>query len=209
MISSKERTVRIALAPPPVDAMSSYGLSGSSSASGAIDLIAAAFSNAEYVLGSSKTTSRYSNGDWPVLYTATSVDTAVAEKGYWINISIFSKSVHPDQVECIEYTVSFEGVGVSFVDKVADTPQLVHPTDYSYCWLVAKEARDKNVDFLVVPSARRIGGVNVNLFRKTPVFEIDACIFGFFRATGGGVIEYFSDSLCCPLTIDKVFQTFA
>ncbi|MDO6962971.1 RES family NAD+ phosphorylase [Rhizobium alvei] len=209
MAASRETTVRIALAPMPVNALSSYGLPGSSQAGGSVDLMTAAFSNAEYVLGGSKSASRYSNGEWPVLYTATSVDTAVSEKGYWVYTSIFSKSARPTEVECIEYQVTFEGVGLSLVNAVADKPELVHPTDYSYCWRVAKEAREKNIDFLFAPSARRKGGVNVNLFRKTAVFEIGSCAAGSFLLGDGGVIKYISNSTRCDLVIDDVFSLFS
>ena len=209
MTSSTETTFRIALAPPPDNALSSYGLPSSTTSGGTIDLMAAAFANADYVLGSSKSVSRYSTGDWPVLYTATSVDTAIAEKGYGVNRGIFSKNVRPDEVECLEYTVSFEGVGLSVIDAVATNPQLVHPTDYRYCWSVAKDARDNKVDFLIVPSARRIGGVNINLFHKTAKFEIGTCVLSVFKLGAGGVVDYVSSSLCCPLVVDDVFQVFS
>jgi hypothetical protein len=46
---------------------------------------------------------------------------------------------------------------------------LVHPTNYSYCRSVGDRARSSGADFLLVPSARKLGGVCVPIFTRAAV----------------------------------------
>ena len=78
------------------------------------------------------------------------------------------------------YSLKLRGECQSYVGREKDDLWLVHPRDYSMCHRLAKDAVNNGADFLKVPSARRIGGVNVPIFSEsevTDIVSIDECVF--------------------------------
>jgi RES domain len=109
--------------------------------------------------------SRYTDGGWPVLYTATADLTAICEVGYharkaWQaartsgsgvgrNYHQTKKLLYALDIDCMKQTV------------VPPDSRLTDPSDYSYCHSVARVARASGSTSLSVPSARHFRGICV------------------------------------------------
>lgn len=107
--------------------------------------------------------SRYSNGVFPVLYTAADETVAFVEKGFWV-YEIFLKPLARSKAlpDYYLYKVSINGRYREYT--VHDEPSIVHPTDYSYCNNLGKAAVADGLSYLIVPSARKFGGICMPVF---------------------------------------------
>ena len=111
---------------------------------------------------------RFSDGSFPVLYCSLEPDTAKAEVQYWF--SKFSgrpnrrRSAYYQQLSC-----SFEGTTKDLRPKLAAWPDLIHPDDYTFCNRLGAEAVQLELDGLLAPSARRLNGVNLPIFRSRAI----------------------------------------
>ena len=116
---------------------------------------------------------RFSDGSFPVLYCSLEPDTARAEVQYWF--SKFSgrprrrRSAYYQQISC-----SFEGATKDLRLKLPAWPDLTHPDDYTFCNRLGAEAVQLELDGLLTPSARRINGVNLPIFRSQAIAEVTA-----------------------------------
>ncbi len=78
-----------------------------------------------------------------------------------------SKTVSPTR--CGTYSSYRCRISGSFSDHFTDWPTkswLVHPTDYSQCNLLARNERAAGLDYMLVPSARRLNGFCVPVFKR-------------------------------------------
>lgn len=111
--------------------------------------------------------SRYSDGSFPVFYSSLEWKTAEAEIRHWAP----SRSGSPDDRRTFYYQrleCTFMGQEKDLRSKVAEWPDLVHPSDYTFCNRLGAEARQSGIDGLVVPSARH-DGANVPVFRREAI----------------------------------------
>jgi hypothetical protein len=110
--------------------------------------------------------SRYSNGSYHVLYTATKSEVAKAERFYrlaeWFRTSgILSSS------DFFIYSCTAKGKYMNLTKSWKKNKMLVHPKKYDYCQSIGERARKSGADYLLVPSARKLGGCCVPIFTKS------------------------------------------
>ncbi len=155
------RTVYRASAPASAaDLTNRYG----PSLGGLEERVAQALLNFERVWASkSGGRSRFSNGSFPVLYTATSEEVAFVEKGHWVVKLILAPMKTSITLPTYYlYEVQIDGAYREY-DFTYDI-RLVHPTDYTVCNVLGVDAVTSKLTYLLVPSARKIGGVCAPVF---------------------------------------------
>lgn len=124
--------------------------------------------------------SRYSDGSYAVLYTATKPEVAKIERFYWLAEAVFKKTRQREVDDFLVYSCRVGGKYLNYTRNWKKNKLLVHPTNYDYCQRLAKRSRDAGVDFLIVPSARKLGGCCVPVFNEseveiksaTPLFKV-------------------------------------
>ena len=115
--------------------------------------------------------SRFSDGSFRVKYTSLELVTAEAEVRHWLPIRA-SGTTAPTKFHYAADSYLFSGATKDLRSFVQDWPELSHPTDYTFCNQLGKEAIALNLDGLVTPSARRTEGSNLPVFRATSlIFE--------------------------------------
>ena len=121
--------------------------------------------------------SRFSDGDWPVFYTAIGPKTAQEESTYQYGRKAAGdgsarRPVHYSILRC-----EFSGSIIDLRPKLSDWPDLVSD-DYMFCIALGKEGNDLNVGGFFNPSARDKGGTTVPAFKretlKGPIIEATA-----------------------------------
>jgi hypothetical protein len=116
--------------------------------------------------------SRYSDGSWPVLYTALDSDTSFHEVAFharkeWL-IGMRHGATVPKFKSSRKLLYVLGVDSTSQLDHVSPDPNLVS-ADYSYCHAIAAGARSAGFASLKVPSARRRTGVCVPVFDRSAV----------------------------------------
>ena len=109
---------------------------------------------------------RFSDGYIQVYYSALEIDTAVSEVRYWLE-----KELH---IGANSTTANYRILEALFDGHVKDLRTVIEQIpfltgdDYEACNLIAAEVIDDNsLDALLVPSARRIGGTCIPIFRRS------------------------------------------
>jgi hypothetical protein len=111
--------------------------------------------------------SRYSDGSYNVLYTATHDETAKAERLHWAAEYVFKPKLGERIFGFFLYTCRVKGKCLDYTKGwKRRRKEMVHPTDYSYCHGIARKAVSDGIDYLIVPSARKLGGYCVPIFNK-------------------------------------------
>ena len=110
-----------------------------------------------------RTKTRFSNGTFPVFYSALALETSHAEMAYWFRKDYAGNPRRNRTVYFQSFRCRFEGFEKDLRSKARDWPDLVHESDYSFCNRLGVEARAGGVDGLVVPSARHEGS-NMPIF---------------------------------------------
>ena len=106
---------------------------------------------------------RFSDGSFPVFYSALTTETAKAEMAYWFR-KVYAGTPQNNRTAYFQnFRCRFEGLEKDLSSKASDWPNLVHQSDYSFCNQLGVEAREGGVDGLVVPSARH-EGANMPIF---------------------------------------------
>ena len=117
---------------------------------------------------------RFSDGTFPVFYSALTVDTARAEMAYWFRKIYAGEPQRKRAAYFQSFRCRFEGLEKDLRSKARDWPNLVHESDYSFCNQLGLEAREGGIDGMVVPSARH-NGANMPIFMRhaisCPEFE--------------------------------------
>ncbi len=111
---------------------------------------------------------RFSDGSFPVFYSALAAETAEAEMAYWFRKEYVGKPQSSRTAYYQGFHCTFEGLEKDLRSKAQDWPNLVHDSDYSFCNRLGAEAREQRVDGLVVPSARH-EGANMPIFARQAV----------------------------------------
>lgn len=108
---------------------------------------------------------RFSDGSFPVFYSALAAETANAEMAYWFQKDYAGKPPGNRTAYYQGFHCTFEGLEKDLRSKMLDWPDLVHDSDYSFCNRLGAEAAEQGVDGLVVPSARH-EGANLPVFAR-------------------------------------------
>lgn len=115
-----------------------------------------------------RTETRFSDGSFPVFYSALATETAKAEVAFWFRTS-YAGNPRSDRTAYFQsFRCRFEGSEKDLRSKARDWPNLVHESDYSFCNQLGAEARQGGVDGLVVPSARH-EGANMPIFVRSAI----------------------------------------
>lgn len=131
--------------------------------------------------------SRFSNGDWPVFYTAIGRETAEKESSYHYGRKAAgdARPVHYSVVRCM-----FSGETIDLQPKLAHWPDLVSD-DYKFCNELGRAASAMSLGGFLGPSARNPGGTTVPVFLagtlSKPVIEATARLS---YGTGTTAVEF-------------------
>jgi hypothetical protein len=110
---------------------------------------------------------RFSDGTWRVFYSALEVDTAEEERGYWCIQEIQSDPPVQRHFHYRELRCRLQGEAFDVKAKLADWPFLVGDRSaYPQCQNVARSAIQADADALLAPSARRVGGTTIPVFKR-------------------------------------------
>jgi hypothetical protein len=117
--------------------------------------------NIRHVWSSVGGTSRFSDGNWPVLYTARLVSTACAEVGYHLQ-EVYLPAKIPGtllSVPHVAYRLNIAGKRRSLSMEESHFPTLCGSSSHrlSECWNIARRAISDGIDYLRAPSARKLG----------------------------------------------------
>lgn len=113
---------------------------------------------------------RFSDGSYPVFYSALEAETAEAEVAFWfgreyVGAPKSSRTAYYQRFRCM-----FNGIEKDLRPKARAWPDLVHDSDYSFCNQLGAEARASGIDGLVVPSARA-EGANMPVFLRSALSD--------------------------------------
>lgn len=109
--------------------------------------------------------SRFSDGTFPVFYSSLDIETAEAESKHHLP-QYAGRPEHSRTMFFRRFSCRFEGVEKDLRPKLGEWPDLVHPSDYTFCNRLGGEARASRVDGLLAPSARRSKGTNLPVFQR-------------------------------------------
>lgn len=109
--------------------------------------------------------SRFSDGSFPVFYCATEAKTAKAEVRYH-RAKFFSDDV-PTRYTL--FRCDFNGHVKDLRPKKDEWPQLTYDADYRFCNELGSEAVETDLDGLLAPSVRQVGGTNIPVFKRPAV----------------------------------------
>ena len=123
--------------------------------------------------------SRFTDGSFPVLYTALEIETAQAEVAYWfrkVNGIEFSAAAYYRKMRC-----NFDGAVVDLRPEAKANPYLVSIGDegYSSCRSVSLAALERDIEGLLTYSARKPGGTCLPIFKG--LHGIEWAILGLHR----------------------------
>lgn len=112
--------------------------------------------------------SRFSDGTWPVCYTARDRQTAEDEIRYHRGKDLTTiDSSLKFYYRLIE--IEYAGATIDMCTQVEAWPELMDPDEksaYPLCQALGREASASGVAGFLTPSARRDGGTNVPVFRR-------------------------------------------
>jgi RES domain len=108
--------------------------------------------------------SRFSDGTFCVKYTSLELATAETEVRHWLPQRAAGTRT-PTQFHYSADSYQFSGITKDLRSMSGTWPGLTHPTDYGFCTQLGKEAIAHGLDSLVTPSARRVEGSNLPVFR--------------------------------------------
>lgn len=156
--------------------------------------------------------SRFSDGTWPVLYTAADEITAVTEVFHHLYEAkrIAGNLQDDDSWDLLIFSISFSGkcANISVPPGNAD---ILHPKKemYSHGHKLAKEKKDEGYDAIKIRSARRLTGTCYPIFTKSsanlnPGIQVKACL-KWSGKTKKAVIDINSEEI--NVKIDDVYSS--
>ncbi len=111
--------------------------------------------------------SRYSDGSFPVLYTALEESTAEAEARHWFPTVMGNPSTsRTGHYLC--FSCSFDGMTKDLRLKHSEWHELTQE-NYDFCNKLGKEAIEEELDAFLSPSARKVNGTTVPVFTRGSV----------------------------------------
>lgn len=167
--------VRIGAVPPPPDWGAGYGLEPEEPEKpfGMDDDVWDAIRSLDYLLKKASSESRYvaADSEWKIAYSATSYETALAERAHVVKTYIFDKPFGPDRHEALQMQLQVSSRHIDLTQPEYLNQEFVHPTDYSVCHPVGDWCGRQSLDYFVVPSARKQSGTNVPILDGTNLAE--------------------------------------
>lgn len=121
----------------------------------------------KHQLEKQKLVTRYSDGSFPVFYSALERETAKEEIQHHTKKYLTQHATKPRTVYFLRFVCYFNGDGKDLRVKHTDWPWLTHDSDYSKCHDIAYEAVREGLDGLLTPSARRNSGTCLPVFKRT------------------------------------------
>jgi hypothetical protein len=156
------------------------------------------------------TESRYSDGTFSVLYTATKEEVATIERVHWLVELVFKamRRPLPRPIVLYLYYCGVKGKYLNYTKRWKNRREFVHPTKYVFCHQIARSARARAIQFLLVPSARRFGGCCVPVFDQAATrFRAVISSFEVFWDPAKGKAYILNGSRKRYLTIDNVYAS--
>jgi len=111
--------------------------------------------------------SRYSDGSFPVLYTALEEGTAEAEARHWFPTVMGNPSTSRTG-HYLSFSCRFDGATKDLRPKYSEWNELTKD-NYDFCNKLGKEALEEGLDALLSPSARKVDGTTVPVFTRNSV----------------------------------------
>ena len=108
---------------------------------------------------------RFSDGSFPVFYSALEPETAAAEIKFGF-VKFAGTPTRPRTAYYSRFSYRFDGSIKDLRLKQADWPDLTQDNCYRFCNSLGAEAVDAQLDGLVTPSARTSDGTNLPVFRR-------------------------------------------
>ncbi len=123
--------------------------------------------------------SRFSDGEWPVLYAAIGTATAERECSYHYGRKAAGDATARRPVHYSIIRIKFSGEIADLQPKLPGWPDLISD-DYTFCNGLGKEGYDEGLGGFLSPSARNPGGIAVPAFiagtLSDPVIEATAAL---------------------------------
>lgn len=117
--------------------------------------------------------SRYSDGTWPVLYTATNHETSLHEIGFHARREwLAGLPAHVTPPKFKRSTRLLYAVEVDTITQRTESmtdPRLLDSTDYTYCHAVARDAQSNGFRSIRVPSVRKRSGICIPVFERSAI----------------------------------------
>lgn len=135
---------------------------------------------------------RFSDGSFPVFYSALEAKTADKEKLYWFSKGAAGSPKDSRTAYYFRFSCSFSGNAKDLRPMHKCWPQLTSD-DYQFCQKLGMEAaKVENLDGLLTPSAREIGGTNVPIFKRHAIGDpfVEARVAITLNASTGMVSIY-------------------
>lgn len=89
---------------------------------------------------------RFSDGSFPVFYSALAAETENAEMAHWFRKGYAGEPSGKRTAYYQGFRCTFEGLEKDLRAKAQGWPDLVHDSDYSFCNRLGAEARERGVD---------------------------------------------------------------
>ncbi|MCY4614681.1 MAG: RES family NAD+ phosphorylase [Nitrospira sp.] len=111
---------------------------------------------------------RFSDGSFPIFYSSLEPETAEAERKYWFQ-KFAGQPTNPRTAYYSRFSCRFDGSTKDLRPLHKDWPSLTHDSDYGFCNRLGNEAVASGLDGLLTPSARRLNGTNLPVFKRHAV----------------------------------------
>lgn len=136
-------------------------------------------------------TSRFSDGSFGVWYGSESVETTVYESAYHWYRGLLSDAGFEQMAVIAERKVYWVACNAALLDfrQVADTqPDLLHPSDYTFCQTVGSRIHREGHPGLLTQSVRRPAGENLAIFNPAVLSNPRHNCQLTYRLEGGQIV---------------------
>ena len=116
---------------------------------------------------------RFSDGSFPVFYSALDSETAEAEVRHWAPTFLGGAGRRATAYYWL-FRCTFEGVEKDLRPQIGTWPDLVHDSDYAFCNRLGAEAVGLGLDGLVTWSVRHAEGVNIPVLSRVSLSDPEA-----------------------------------
>lgn len=139
---------------------------------------------------------RYSDGNWPVCYTALDESTAREEIIHHRGAELLLPAPRPRTAYYCLLSLHYSGLTIDLRPQTQVWPDLLNSTDYQFCQSLAREAIDRNLSGFVAPAVRRPAGSNVPVFLRTALTGSDVLREAIFRGNPAlGEVDVVGDAI--------------
>lgn len=136
-------------------------------------------------------TSRFSDGSFGVWYGSESVETTVCESAYHWYRGLLGDAGFEQMAVVAErkvYWVACNAALLDFRTVVAEEPDLLHPSDYTFCQTVGSRIHREGHPGLLTQSVRRLAGENLAIFNPSVLFNPRHNCHLTYRLRGGQIV---------------------